>query len=84
MDISVSVPLLNAAPNNSPFCQGTFRCPLLFRMLLPATALLTALGHFGVLPSLPVSTGFSFAHYHNRCQDFCSLHRQFMHSFFFR
>jgi hypothetical protein len=41
--------------------------------LLPATAL-SALGHFGVLPSLPVSTGLSFAHYHHTCQDFCSLH----------
>jgi hypothetical protein len=41
--------------------------------LLPATAL-TALRHFGVFPSLPASTRFSFTHYHHRCQDFCSLH----------
>jgi hypothetical protein len=44
----------------------------LFGPLLPTTAL-SALGNFGVLPSLLVSAGFSFAHYHHRCQDFCSL-----------
>jgi hypothetical protein len=70
-----SFPLcLNVAPGNSPICQWTFWCPFLFRTLLPTTALLSANGHFGVLPSLPVSTGFSFTHYHHRCQDFCSLH----------
>jgi hypothetical protein len=45
--------------------------PLL--MLLPVTAL-SALGHLGVLPSLPVSTEISFDYYDHRCQDFFSLH----------
>jgi hypothetical protein len=72
-DTPVSFPLLNVAPSDSLIQPWTFRCPFHFRTLLPTTAL-SANGHFGVLPSLPVSTGFSFTHYHHRCQDFCSLH----------
>jgi hypothetical protein len=47
--------------------------PALFLKLLSVTAL-SALGHFGVLPSPPMSTGISFDHYNHRCQDFCSLY----------
>jgi hypothetical protein len=51
MDILVSFPLLNVAPNNSPICYWTFMSSPPLLKLLPATAL-SALGHFGVLPSL--------------------------------
>jgi hypothetical protein len=46
---------------------------VLQRLLLNARSL-SANGLFDVLPSLSMSTGFSFAHYHHRFQDFCSLH----------
>jgi hypothetical protein len=56
LDMLVSFPLLNVAPNNSPICHWTVMCPFLFWMLLPVTAL-SALWHFGVLPSLLPSHG---------------------------
>jgi hypothetical protein len=40
----------------------------------PPVIAFSALGHFVVLPSLPMSTGISFDLYQHRCQDFCSLH----------
>jgi hypothetical protein len=50
LDISVSFPLLNVAPNNNPICLWTFRCLFLFCLLLPV-AVLSDLGHLGVLSS---------------------------------
>jgi hypothetical protein len=72
MDSHVSFPPLNVALSNSLVCPWTFRCPSLSAHLSRRS--LCFHGPSWPRASWPVSTGISFAHYHDRCQDFCSLH----------